>query len=113
MLIITINLIFRSTKRTCSEFTGALCHQGKWHQAGTGNNQKKPERMPRGISNNMCRLNMHLEKQIRRAKYINPNPKVTLSQAEKSSSTSERRGQILTALASRQEARGSVQALKS
>lgn len=56
---------------------------------------------------------MHLEKQIRRAKYINPNPKVTLSQAEKSSSTSERRGQILTALASRQEARGSVQALRS
>lgn len=54
---------------------------------------------------------MHLEKRIRRSKYINPNPKVMLSQAEKSSSTSERHGQILTA--SRQEARGSVQALRS
>lgn len=38
--------------------------------------------MPKGIRNkNMRRLNMHLENQIRRAKYINPNRKVMLSQA--------------------------------
>lgn len=37
----------------------------------------------------MRRLNMHLENQIRRAKYINPNRKVMLSQAEKSNSALE------------------------
>lgn len=46
--------------------------------------QKKRERTPKGISNkNKHRLNMHLENQIRRAKYINPNHKVMLSQAER------------------------------
>lgn len=34
---------------------------------------------------------MHLENQIRRAKYINPNRKVTLSPAEKSKGTLETR----------------------
>jgi len=48
--------------------------------------------MPKGLSNkNMRRLNMHLENQISRAKYINPNRKVMLSQAEQSNGASETR----------------------
>lgn len=69
----------------------ASCRHGKRHQTSTAHGQKKRERMPKGIGNKSGhRLNMHLENQIRRAKYINPNCKVMLSQAEKSNSVQER-----------------------
>lgn len=87
MLIIKTYSVFCSAKRGCSESTGFVSSR-QMAQTSTANGEKRRERVPRGIGNqNRRRLNMHLGTQIRRAKYINPNCKITLSQAGGSDSS--------------------------